>query len=368
MTHNRGLADYPEVTKFFNRFEAKGMKPQKKGGKTLLPIPASLSVRGLYRIFLREKGFIEEGKNRAALKPIVGKEQSTEKIPSLKVFKYRFDEKFYHEEASSGYYHADSVFREWTELLGEFRKKGHVLTVDDVDDAFLGVLSSKFAAKNFGVKNIDKKGSVKYEATDTAIGVYYGIQSLLGLKHGEEEFKKKLSEFDQWIWKKLYDGHRLGKRIFSVDDEEERGTAKVTVMLSLPDNYIQGSHRDLKGTNGEIARVMSALIPLTPEGSYLQVWAEAGEGKVIYIPYGKMLIVPAKLVHGGGFFEKGSNGHLRLQILFFAGYTEEKVMPKVAETVNLSSETFQHNRHLSKTETWLGNRFDKKGVEWFEEE
>ena len=52
------------------------------------------------------------------------------------------------------------------------------------------------------------------------------------------------------------------------------------------------------------------FFPLTEEGMFLQVWPTACplqdrsieiEGQLVFIPYGKMLVLPASTIHGGGF-------------------------------------------------------------------
>lgn len=50
------------------------------------------------------------------------------------------------------------------------------------------------------------------------------------------------------------------------------------------------------------------FFPLTKEGMFLQVWPRNDDstttkidGKLIYIPYGNLLVVPASTIHGGGF-------------------------------------------------------------------
>jgi hypothetical protein len=53
-------------------------------------------------------------------------------------------------------------------------------------------------------------------------------------------------------------------------------------------------------------RLFIGFFPLTEEGMFLQFWEnnepkEAETGKVIYVPPGKLFIVPADTVHGGGF-------------------------------------------------------------------
>jgi len=69
-------------------------------------------------------------------------------------------------------------------------------------------------------------------------------------------------------------------------------------------------------------KLFLAFFPLTKEGAYLQLWQESSEdqndgetveGTVVFIPYGKMLIVPSATIHGGG-FKRGSSGNLRFHL------------------------------------------------------
>ncbi|KAL7514546.1 hypothetical protein ACHAXN_013345 [Cyclotella atomus] len=68
-------------------------------------------------------------------------------------------------------------------------------------------------------------------------------------------------------------------------------------------------------------KLFLAFFPLTAEGTFLQLWdnsdhdnnAQTVEGKVVFIPFGRMLIVPADTIHGGG-FKKGKTGNLRFHL------------------------------------------------------
>ncbi|KAL3789056.1 hypothetical protein ACHAWO_004613 [Cyclotella atomus] len=68
-------------------------------------------------------------------------------------------------------------------------------------------------------------------------------------------------------------------------------------------------------------KLFLAFFPLTAEGTFLQLWdnsdhdnnAQTVEGKVVFIPFGRMLIVPADTIHGGG-FKKGEAGNLRFHL------------------------------------------------------
>uniref|UniRef100_A0A7S4T7Z9 Uncharacterized protein n=1 Tax=Ditylum brightwellii TaxID=49249 RepID=A0A7S4T7Z9_9STRA len=65
------------------------------------------------------------------------------------------------------------------------------------------------------------------------------------------------------------------------------------------------------------------FFPLTEEGMFLQVWPtqpphgasleKSIHGQIIYIPYGKLLVLPATTIHGGG-FRTSANGNLRFHL------------------------------------------------------
>lgn len=65
-------------------------------------------------------------------------------------------------------------------------------------------------------------------------------------------------------------------------------------------------------------KLFLAFFPLTEEGTFLQLWDRTKaertvKGTVVYIPHGKMLILPANTIHGGG-FKKGKSGNLRFHL------------------------------------------------------
>lgn len=66
-------------------------------------------------------------------------------------------------------------------------------------------------------------------------------------------------------------------------------------------------------------RLQLAFFPLTKEGMFLQVWKDPKiidkrvEGTIVFIPHGKMLILPSDTIHGGG-FRRGLGGNLRFHL------------------------------------------------------
>jgi len=131
-------------------------------------------------------------------------------------------------------------------------------------------------------------------------------------------------------------------------------------------------------------RLFLAFFPLTGEGAFLQLWQEnpaesrssdkdklntTEEGTVVYIPYGKMLIVPSHTIHGGG-FKRGNGGNLRFHL--YIDVEEDKVNEGGANDIalldhpmNKYTERYDRRRELcerfvdaSGLESLLGVFFD----------
>lgn len=97
--------------------------------------------------------------------------------------------------------------------------------------------------------------------------------------------------------------------------------------LATESTFPQPAHVDyewhiLESENGGDG-LQIAFFPLTKEGMFLQVWPRKDEpsisqidGQVIYIPYGRLLVLPAKTIHGGGFrtTQEGLTGNLRFHL------------------------------------------------------
>jgi len=131
-------------------------------------------------------------------------------------------------------------------------------------------------------------------------------------------------------------------------------------------------------------KLFLAFFPLTQEGAYLQLWQEpssaeddsttdgvsGGEpipGTVVFIPYGKMLIMPSDTIHGGG-FKRGSSGNLRFHL--YIALEEEQVrkdnnitlldhpMNKYTEKHDRRHELCERFVDAEGLETLLGDYFD----------
>jgi hypothetical protein len=117
-------------------------------------------------------------------------------------------------------------------------------------------------------------------------------------------------------------------------------------------------------------KLFLAFFPLTEEGAYLQIWQEplleeendkvvVVEGTVVFIPYGKMLIMPSDTIHGGG-FKRGSSGNLRFHL--YIALEEEKVQKENNITLldhPMNKYTEKHDRRHELCERFV----DAEGLE-----
>jgi len=134
-------------------------------------------------------------------------------------------------------------------------------------------------------------------------------------------------------------------------------------------------------------RLFLAFFPLTEEGTYLQLWNDPAsllrrkqdaedeekkcvseedeytnhdsnlssrrieprsivgtsivEGTIVYIPYGKMLIVPSDTIHGGG-FKRGVSGNLRFHLYIAVGDDEDNYKNNGIRGEEMRIELLQH--------------------------
>mmetsp|Transcript_26169 Transcript_26169/g.61479 ORF Transcript_26169/g.61479 Transcript_26169/m.61479 type:complete len:335 (+) Transcript_26169:158-1162(+) len=84
----------------------------------------------------------------------------------------------------------------------------------------------------------------------------------------------------------------------------------LTTKSSLPQPPHVDYPWEVLKTHEETKSLKIGFFPLTEEGVFLQIWPTADpsqdtsieiEGEIIFIPYGKLLTVPANTIHGGGF-------------------------------------------------------------------
>jgi hypothetical protein len=111
-----------------------------------------------------------------------------------------------------------------------------------------------------------------------------------------------------------------------------------TAFLKSPGYAPQAPHTDFR-EEGFIEKsrgnVFLAFVPLTRAGMFLQIWPVDHEdededapcrGRVLFIPYGKAVLVPGDTIHGGGFLSCPLMENLRLH---FYIYLHGQMPPKI---------------------------------------
>jgi hypothetical protein len=94
------------------------------------------------------------------------------------------------------------------------------------------------------------------------------------------------------------------------------------------DEHFATNNEDDNNENSD-ADLMLGFFPLTEDGMFLQVWPRCPdrndtstviEGRIVFIPYGNLLLLPANTIHAGGFRttpledECGPYGNLRFHL------------------------------------------------------
>jgi len=127
-----------------------------------------------------------------------------------------------------------------------------------------------------------------------------------------ENFSARVADFNDNLFYKMQD--EFGMEHLGLNSEDMQNIINsdqfLISFLSTETTTPQPAHVDFpwefldeQGDSLEIG-----VFPLTTEGMFLQVWARNDdpssvsiEGEIIYIPYGKLLTLPASTIHGGGF-------------------------------------------------------------------
>lgn len=167
-----------------------------------------------------------------------------------------------------------------------------------------------------------------------------------------------------------------------LQDEIERFEASICSSLQQNNLTYRGSFMRTESTMYQPAHVdyewqilqeygkklFLAFFPLTEEGAYLQLWQDESlkdddkpivEGTVVFIPYGKMLIVPSDTIHGGG-FKRGSSGNLRFHL--YIALEEEEIRKENDITLldhPMNKYTEKHDRRRELCERFV----DAEGLE-----
>jgi len=214
-----------------------------------------------------------------------------------------------------------------------------IVIMEDENDAAQELLES-FNGKICGtsdslIDELKRRSPKKFTAKvgDFNDNLEYAMQNGRGLLSGDENrndnehFKKLIIDFESSLRIALDCG----------DKEISYQGSFLHTEKTMP----QPAHVDFTWETLELQKenLFLAFFPLTRDGMFLQVWKEVGSqeetsyGKVVFIPYGKMLILPSDTIHGGG-FKSSYNGNLRYHLYIAIRGT--------------SLPTFQNNKYTEK--------------------
>ena len=212
---------------------------------------------------------------------------------------------------------------------------------------------------------------VMHEGSEKASALLHALQGKLcdvnpnvikQLHHcAPKTFSAKVADFNDNLFYDMQDKGGLksifGSSTYEVNDFIEEGIEEfeMTLKAAMGSSSLeyQGSFMKTESTIPQPAHVdfqwdllnelkgdlFIGFFPLTKDGMFLQVW-ENGEqeeipGHIIYIPFGKLVVVPSNTIHGGG-FKYGDEGNLRFH-LYIA--SKEKGLPR-----------FQTNRYTEEND------------------
>ena len=165
-------------------------------------------------------------------------------------------------------------------------------------------------------------------------------------KHAPKDFVARVADFNDNLYYHMQQTRGLDH--YDLDEESVRemeeflhASEYLGSFLSTETSVPQPPHVDytyeVLKEHEEHNTLKIGFFPLTQDGMLLQIWPTASssdpsvrvEGEIIFIPFGKILVVPASTIHGGGFRtssheEAGLYGNLRFH-LYVA--TEDTTLP-----------------------------------------
>ncbi|KAL3925987.1 MAG: hypothetical protein SGILL_000034 [Bacillariaceae sp.] len=166
-------------------------------------------------------------------------------------------------------------------------------------------------------------------------------------KHAPRHFSARVADFND----NLYYHMQQQRGLDHYDLEDDAGVGELQdflnaneylgSFLSTESSVPQPPHvdytYDVLQEHAENETLKIGFFPLTKDGMFLQIWPTSPsvdpsiriEGEIVHIPYGKLLVVPASTIHGGGFRtssreDAGLYGNLRFH-LYIA--TKEATLP-----------------------------------------
>jgi hypothetical protein len=99
--------------------------------------------------------------------------------------------------------------------------------------------------------------------------------------------------------------------------------------------------------------VYVGIMPITVDGCFIEVWPRNSSGilshkaKLVYIPYGFLLVFPSITVHAGGFVTNYINGNMRLHFYIYLGDDIDTEMKKNTYTDESGTHFSEYLEHSS---------------------
>jgi len=237
-------------------------------------------------------------------------------------------------------YYSEFKELETKALLRLVEKIESTIAIMDGENEISKALLKSFNGKICGVSNalIDELKGRSPEKFTAKVGDFndnleYAMQNGRGLLSGDEK-----NNHNQHFQQLVDDFESLLRAALDTDysDIQYQGS-----FLHTETTMPQPAHVDFTWETLEFQKenLFLAFFPLTADGMFLQIWNDVANrneisyGKVVFIPYGKMLILPSDTVHGGG-FKSSCNGNLRYHLYI--------------STRNASLPPFQNNKYTEK--------------------
>ena len=105
-------------------------------------------------------------------------------------------------------------------------------------------------------------------------------------------------------------------------------------VLKTPKHRIQERHTDFKRSilDEYPDELFLAFTPLTEAGMFLQIWPwEDERGVVVFVPHGKLLLMPGSVLHGGGFLTCSIRHNLRMHFYIYLGKSASRNIQQANE-------------------------------------
>ena len=170
-------------------------------------------------------------------------------------------------------------------------------------------------------ENQDWLDSCDGDLYDVPVKVLENLASLAPRK-----FAARVADFNDNLFYEMQTQRGLSHLGLGVVQDMLGANEYLGSFLSTESSVPQPAHVDyawevLEGECGQ--NLQLGFFPLTKEGMLLQVWprnddkTQMVEGEVVFVPFGKLMLLPAKTIHGGGFrttLDQKVDGNLRFHL------------------------------------------------------